>query len=41
MLIMALLVLSIGIKYIMDLLVHRFNSLNEVFSPINFRLDMI
>jgi hypothetical protein len=41
MLIMTLLVLSIGfVQYVMDLLVDVLNVLNEVVSPVSFRLDM-
>ena len=41
MLLMSLLIISIGIiEYVMDLLVDVLNVLNEVFSLVNFELDM-
>ena len=41
MLIMTLLVLSIGfVTYVMDLLADVMKALNEVVSPVNFRLDI-
>ena len=41
MMIMVLLVLIIGsVQYILDLLADVLNALNEVVSPIRFRLDM-